>query len=227
VSDMTYIDGTATPPWVTWNGSWGGSSGNLLGIGVSPASPGNQAPYQCTQAGWNCSTQLQGDVVPPLDAKRVGSRSAPSASAAPPSPARDAALAACKTWYDGGLAAYACSPSELRRAVSAGRLRARGSFSIKVDGRRTANAGGLVQVIGGPISRPTSVQLIGKPPTDEVIILNFWDRGAGREYAIRLRNVTMQQPKARIAMTVTRGRPGIKLIGTNAHLSISVVKERK
>jgi len=114
----------------------------------------------------------------------------------------------CEHMIDGGLAAGACSESQLQAAVGAGRMAERGSFSIAIAGRRTGTAPGVVQVIGGPVAPGTVARFSGKPANDEVIVLNCFV--GGREYAVKLGRVHMQvHASARLAMR--NGRPFAKL----------------
>jgi hypothetical protein len=114
----------------------------------------------------------------------------------------------CEHMIDGGLAAGACSQSQLEAAVQSGRMTEPGAFSIAITGRRTATAPGVVQVIGGPVRPGTVASFNGKPAKDEVIVLNCFV--GGREYAIKLGRLRLKAgASARLA--VRNGKPFAKV----------------
>lgn len=205
VLPMTYIDGTATPDWVTFSGRWGGSDGTNSVAGVSPNSPGDQDPFICTQAGWIGCTIDGGDTMPAM----VGTgKPIVQLAATRAKPGQPFALGVCSNWYDTGLTAYACSQRTLTTTVNRGKLASRGAFTISTPGHHSGAAPGLVQVVGGPVRVGTVFALRGKPARDEVVILNCFYRR--RVWAIKLSQLRMRAT-ATAVIVVRGGRPTVRL----------------
>jgi hypothetical protein len=222
VNAMTPVAGADAPMWPTWPGIWGGSTGNdatLDKSGKSPESPGNQTGFLCTQAGWNCSATPEGSPMPL--ALRHLQRAAPIQ---PSKRSRPFAFGKCASWYDGGLAAFACSPSQLRKTVAKNRLRSRGRFSLHVRGRHTGTAPGLVQVVGGPLAPHTSVRFVGRPFADEIVVINCMVQR--KEYAIALTRLSLHGHAPTALLTIRGGRPAAALRGITARQRVRLLKPR-
>jgi hypothetical protein len=199
-SVKTSVD-TSAVNGITWDGRWGGS-GSLLGVlgpGNSPASPGasSDGRYACTQAGWACATTPDGSPVP-LAYRR-------SLAAIRPPQSR------CSAWFDTGLAAFACSPSQLANAVQHFTLPHRGRFTLLVAKHRTGTAPGLVQVVGSPLRIGDTVRLVGKPARDEIVILNCLV--GAKEYLIHLSRIRVKTgATAKITLVTGRVRPVLRRV---------------
>jgi hypothetical protein len=216
--------GAVDPPtrfasWVSWGGRWGGSGtliGSIVGLGDSPISPGASpnGRYGCTQVAWTCSTVPEGSPMPPARrTSRVG--------AAQPEAAKPPRQSRCATWFDTGLTAFACSPTQLMRAVRAYTLPKRGQFTLRVAGHRTGTAPGLVQVVGPPLKLGEVVRMSGKLAKDEIVILNTIVND--REYLIRLSRIRMgSRATARVALAGGRARPILR--GVTAKISVTLVR---
>lgn len=244
VHPMMYIDGSATPGWVTWLGKWGGSyREGLLGIATSPGSPGNQRPYQCTQAGWtisdSCDPSLNNtniNQLPSANITNLFSREHSSvvnhptkkviSSAFEKSPPHSGhfMLEYCETWYDLGLAAFACSPSQLQKAVVNGKLRAHGSFSLTIRGYRTGASPGLVQIDGGPLKIGAVISPHGTPVHDEMIIINCLV--GNRVYAIEMSNIKISRA-SKIRLVLRSSKPTVSLSGLSAKVKTTLVRTMK
>jgi hypothetical protein len=209
---ISFINGTQPPAWVTWQGRWGASTGNGI-AGESPKSPGEQAPYQCTQTGWNCNTSVQGDPMPRFlsgNGRAAGKGTFP--------------LGRCGTWYDGDLAAFACSPSKLARAERVGRFDGHSNFTIRIRGRRGGSGPAFAQVIGGPVRIGARVELLGKPAADEIVIVNV---GPPRtEYAIVLKHIKMPR-KASLQVIRKAGKPAAIFYGIRAQTHVVALYPHK
>ena len=213
--------GAVSPPaqfgsWVSWGGRWGGSGnliGSQVGVGDSPGSPG-AAPsgrYACTQAAWTCSNAPDGAPLPPGRRHLLGATKAPPQSQ-------------CATWFDIGLTAFACSPTQLNQAFRTFALPKRGQFTLLVRGHRTGTAPGLVQVVGRPLNLGEVVRFRGKPAKDELAILNSVIHG--KEYLIRLSRIRMHaHATAKVAFADGKALPILR--GMTATIRIDLVRPRE
>jgi len=230
VYPLTDFDGTALEPWLSWTGRWGNSAGDAVidngtlgyaDTGSSPRGPQSQTPYLCTQTGWFCSQNDNIENGPVLSALRLptspSTAERPLQAAASPS----FVISRCSSYYDGALAAFACSPSELTRAVKENQLTRSGHFSITVKGLHTGTAPGLVHVLGGPLRPGAVLRFAGRPAKDEVVKVNCFYRQ--KEYVTTLTKIAWGRfPHA--ALLLREGRPYLRLVGLRAKQATTVLK---
>jgi hypothetical protein len=207
--------------WNAYEGIWGDTNiTGPYGSIKSPSSPSLQARYSCAQDGWTCATDdLIGDPMPQFSQLNKGQAATAAQSAKRPSSVVDE----CATWYDPQLAAFACSPSELRQTVANEKLNTSGTFSLSISGLHAGTAPGLVQVLGGPLTRPTTIRLRGRTHPDEVIKLTY-----SSEH--RIWTVTLTNIRATVGATVTiagpkhkAGPPNVRLHKMTAHLAFKPI----
>jgi hypothetical protein len=215
VTPLMYIDGTPDLGWASWEGLWGADwTGSF--VGNSPRSPGQQSPYKCTQLGWACDTVPDGSPLPTF-AQRAGANAAVGSAANQPS-----ALGRCLTWYDGGLAAFACSPSRLAAAVKDRRLHGTGSFRLVSPGRHSSTVPGLTQIMGGPFTMPATLKLLGKPARDQIIIVNV-QSGKG-SFRVTLRSIQMHRRTAALRIAIKGNLPAAIMSGFSADQKVERVR---
>lgn len=130
--------------WVDWPGKWGAKVDGDTHEPGTVDSPGNQPRFKCPWHEWDGEPQA-----------------CPSATA---HASRGASAEACPSWFGQGIAALACDPKVLRRAVSRGRLSGRGQLSLRTVGRRwrVGSAPGLAQAMGQELHAGSRVEVRGR-----------------------------------------------------------------
>jgi len=145
--------------WVDWPGLWGEDEGNPLETNLekSPASPGVQQRFKCP---WSNDPEID-------------STACPSSVVHSLSGQRDAIASTCANWFGGTIAITACSPSELRRAVHAGRMDRPGGLRVLLDRRRrhAASLPGVAQALGAPLTPGETATVSGRASGDTELLV--------------------------------------------------------
>jgi hypothetical protein len=129
------------------------------------------------------------------------------------------AFSRCSSWWDTGLAAYACSPSRWAKTVADAQTNVPGKFKLVIAGRHTGTAAGLVQVLGGPLMHPDTVRFVGHPETDEIVAINYFS--AGHVWVVWLTKLDMQTgATVRLAGT---GKPAVTLHTLHARVDVRLL----
>lgn len=206
-----------TNNWSDWPGKWGSPSPELSVQGDGPPSPVNQS-YKVECAKINNEPSCETGPRTSSVHNRLGVISAHSA--------RVPGLSAvsCANWVGPGIAAVACNPQELRRAVLAGDVGTSPAMGLTVRGHHGARGGGrgIAQVAGasglrngsevaisGRITAETKILARVYEPVSKHVLLGMFQVGAtGR--AARIAGMT----KLRLRVKVHRTRKG--------HVSLSL-----
>jgi hypothetical protein len=145
--------------WTDWPGRWGETEpGEVPGEAHSPCSPA--AP---------CSKDHANYFFAPWTGVTC------EAGAACPARTKQPEPFSCNDWFGYSVAALACEPRAMRRALRHRGLGSRGGFTIRlVDQRRkAATAPGLAQVVGHPMSPGEDAELTGTVPTGTTILVHL------------------------------------------------------
>lgn len=143
--------------WVDWPGQWGADQHGAT-VANSPTSPGTKQRFECP---WQ--------ILNPSDACESSATSIRADSAQ----AYGAAASSCPNWFGGGVAATACSTSQLTAAVRAARMGRRGSFRLRVvkDRRRAGSSPGVAQLVAQPLTAGQRVIITGRAPADTKLFI--------------------------------------------------------
>jgi hypothetical protein len=199
-----------TNSWVDWPGKWGSPKGGNPAEGEGPASPANQSfKVECAtinnEAGCETGPRTS-SVRNPLGLISSDSVRVPGLSAV-----------SCANWAGPGIAAVACNPKDLRRAVLAGDVGTSPAMHLTVAGRDSASGGGsgVAQVAGtsglrdgseltisGPVTAETRILARVYEPVSKHELLGMFQLGATR------RAHTAGTTKLRLRVNVHRNRKG-------------------
>lgn len=188
--------------WSDWSGRWGKVGGSSAD---GPESPGNQAiSVVCASIdnGPGCDDG-------PRSASRFASgsviRSNSARSVSPGLVALD-----CDSWLGQGIAAVACDPRRLRRAVRSRDLGRAGASTMTIAGRpgaETDSAPGLVQVASTrPLSDGSRVRVEGQMTRNTRILVRFTTESRARAFLAEFRPGSLRQRLQ--SNRRTRGRRG-------------------
>jgi hypothetical protein len=200
--------------WAYWPGKWGADQFDIDGTGDSPDSPGGQSRFTCTQAGWNCPQRQSG-----MPLRVRGARQ--KATGTIPNPRL------CESWAGIGVGVLACDQAVLDQTVQLHRTMRRGPLHISVRGRRTGDASGIVQVIGGPLHASERLTLTGTTSRGMSLTIQAYGR-RHRLFRISVGEVRLLGRRGVLQLSTRGGVPalgrasGIKLGG----VSVRVVKPR-
>lgn len=206
-----------TNSWSDWPGKWGSPKGEFSVQGEGPQSPANQSfKVECATINNepSCETGPRtSSVHNPLGVISSHSVRVPGLSAV-----------SCANWAGPGIAAVACNPQELRRAVLAGDVGTSPAMHVTVAGRRSASGGGrgVAQVAGtsglrngseltisGPVAAETKVLARVYEPASKHELLGMFQVGSATGQA-HIAGTT----KLRLRINVHRNRKG--------HISLSL-----
>jgi hypothetical protein len=147
-------------PWAGWSGEWG--------VDGSPSAPGHGANAAHFYAPWSSDCARDNEGCP---RELVG----PSA-VHPRSERHD--VAACWSWFGGGVSAATCAPGRLGMAVAAGRLGGPGSLRLHLPPHASgkaqhasASAPGLAQALGLPLRPGQRMFLSGRAPQGTMLLV--------------------------------------------------------
>jgi hypothetical protein len=163
-ASLLKIPPLGTESWIDWPGKWG-SPKLTIEEGDGPASPGNQA-FSIECAGLNneagCETGPRTSSVRHGQATPWGSVPSPGLTAV-----------SCGNWAGAGIAAVACNPKELRKAVLGGRVGSTPDLQMSVAAAGvTAGGRGIAQFASRqPLHDGSEMRLGGNvTPETEVLV---------------------------------------------------------
>lgn len=194
--------------WSDWPGHWGATGSGPFAPGTAaPGSPAAQGMFNRPWGG--CGSNDSGCAVP------ASSRRAPLARTSAPTASRS-----CESWFGGGVAALACAPSSLRRAVAHRRMGREGTLTLRAvrqgaSGRarslwHEASADGVSQVMGAPLVAGDRLVLEGSAARGTAVRVRVL---AGPQ---RLRSLRIALPAGRLSGTT------IHVVGAGARLRLAL-----
>jgi WD40 repeat protein len=172
---LLQMPAAGTNSWVDWPGKWG--SPKSLPEGEGPASPANQGfKVECATINNEpgCETGPRtSSVRNPLGVISSHSVRVPGLSAV-----------SCANWAGPGIAAVACNPKDLRRAVLAGDVGTSPAMNLTVAGRHSANGGGrgVAQVARtSGLRNGSELTISGAVTAETKILARVYDRVSKHE----------------------------------------------
>ncbi len=207
---LLQMPNVGTNSWVDWPGKWGSPKGGNPAEQDGPPSPANQTfKVECATINNEpgCETGPRtSSVRNPLGLISSDSVRVPGLSAV-----------SCANWAGPGIAAVACNPKDLRRAVLAGDVGTSPAMNLTVAGRHSTSGGGhgVAQAAGtsglrngseltisGSVTAETKIMARVYEPVSKHELLGMFELGATRR--ARIAGTT----KLRLRINVHRNRKG-------------------
>jgi len=180
----------STDQWAFWSGKWGAQK--------SVDSPGLQPRFQCAANGYStCDRNFGGRAARPSD-RRLFKR--------------------CKTWASVGVAATACDERLLGEAITKRRTHVPGALHLSAMGRRSGNAPGLAQLIGGPLRQGEVVRVDGASTANTTLTLHVILEK--RLYELHVRGLGRSGVHTRLRMSQQNHRPIVVGVGPAAKVTV-------
>jgi hypothetical protein len=192
--------------WPYWPGRWGPSVGCCdppIGevVGWSPKSPGLQGRFMCAQNGRSDGVCTR----PP------GSREPERLNGRAPRP-RPANARDCQGWFGFGVAALACDPVTLRKALRQHTLTRRWTLHLAVKGRRGGDSPGIAQVLGEPLTPGERAVVTGSASLRSILLLQI--RVGQRRFILNIPYAALDHRRTRVLqIQQTEGRPFVTMHG--------------
>jgi hypothetical protein len=108
--------------------------------------------------------------------------------------------------------------------IAKSQMRQHGAFTILIPGLHGGAAPGLVQVLGGPLTRPTTARLVGKPETDEIVILTYSTGSHIWAATVTHLRITLGASISIRAGSVKDGTPSVRLHKMSGKVSFRLIQ---
>lgn len=180
--------------WTDWPGMWSADGGI--------DSPGNQPHFKTP---WDNDCADASDC--PFEGKSIAGASR----------GKQAGLPSCSSWFGAGVAAVACDPARLKKALKRRELGRKGTFRIARQGKRpSASAPGIAQALGQPLRAGATLSLAGSGGADADLLVRV--RHGKAIYAAVFGSTGLGASKGKARVKV--GRPGVGAAGAAPRVAL-------